>query len=54
MVVRRNKVTYMISILVEGLAGGLWTLLECESFTGNLEIEDVVLVVDAIFGIIEC
>ena len=37
-------------ISVDGLAGELWTLLVYGSFIGNLEIEDVVMVVDALFG----
>ena len=43
MVVQRNQVTYTVPNLVEGLAGGLWVLLECQSSVGNLEMEGVML-----------
>ena len=43
MMVRRKQLTYLVSILVEGLAGGLWVLLECQSSIGNLKMEGVML-----------
>lgn len=44
----------MVSISVEGVGGESWTLLQYVSFIGNLELEDVVVAVDAISGTIEC
>ena len=53
MVVRRNQITAILSDSVEGFAGRLWTLLEYRSSVGDLVMEDVVVVVDAIFGTFE-